>query len=77
MFMDNQSAMRVVKNPEHHGRMKHLDICYYWIRDEVHKGTIEPNYLQTNEMPADLLTKPLAKPQVLKFREMMGMREEL
>ena len=24
--MDNQSAIAVAKNPEHHGRMKHLDL---------------------------------------------------
>ena len=29
LFMDNQSAMSVAKNPEHHGHMKHLDLCYY------------------------------------------------
>ena len=26
LYMDNQSAMSVAKNPEHHGRMKHLDL---------------------------------------------------
>ena len=31
LFMDNQSAMSVAKNPEHHGHMKHLDLCYYWL----------------------------------------------
>lgn len=35
LIMDNQSAMAVVKNPEHHGRMKHVDIRYHWIRQEV------------------------------------------
>ncbi|KAL1711782.1 hypothetical protein EV715DRAFT_268339, partial [Schizophyllum commune] len=24
----------VAKNPEHHGRMKHLDLRFYWLRDE-------------------------------------------
>jgi hypothetical protein len=28
MLMDNQSAMQVAKNPEHHGRMKHLDLRF-------------------------------------------------
>ena len=26
LFIDNQSAIAVAKNPEHHGRMKHLDL---------------------------------------------------
>src|SRR5579859_93922 len=33
--IDNQSAISVSKNPEHHGRMKHLDLRYFWLRDQV------------------------------------------
>ena len=29
LAMDNQSAISVAKNPEHHGRMKHLDLRFY------------------------------------------------
>jgi hypothetical protein len=73
LCMDNQSAISVAKNPEHHGRMKHLDLCFYWLRDQVVMGRIEPVYLNTEDMPADLLTKALAKPQVLKLRREMGL----
>ena len=31
LFLDNQSAISMAKNPEHHGRMKQLDLCYYWL----------------------------------------------
>jgi len=72
LWMDNQLSMSVAKNPEHHGRMKHLDLQYYWLRDEVGRGTIEPMYLQMDNMPADLLTKSLPKPKVEKLREIMG-----
>ena len=29
LYLDNQSAIRVSKNPEHHGRMKYLDLRFY------------------------------------------------
>jgi len=29
LFIDNQSAIAVAKDPEHHGRMKHLDLRTY------------------------------------------------
>ena len=29
LHMDNQSAIQVVKHPEHHRRMKHLDLRWY------------------------------------------------
>ena len=59
LFVDNRSALSVAKNPEHHGRMKHLDLRYYWLRDEVDKGVINVIHLRTDEMPADILTKAL------------------
>ena len=73
LYIDNQSSISVAKNPEHHGRMKHLDLCFYWLRDQVAMRRIEPNYLPTEEMPADLLTKALPKPQVEKLRRAMGL----
>ena len=73
MYMDNQSAMTVAKNPEHHGRMKHLDLKYYWLRDEVASGSIKVVYIPTADMAADILTKPLAKPQMEKCRKLMGL----
>jgi len=67
LWMDNQSSMSVAKKPEYHVQMKHLDLRYYWLRDEVGRETIEPMYLQTDGMPADLLTKSLPKPKVEKL----------
>ena len=73
LYIDNQSAISVAKNPEHHGRMKHLDLAFYWLRDQVDMKKIVPVYLKTDDMPADLLTKALPKPQVLKLRREMGL----
>ena len=73
LHMDNQSAISVSKNPEHHGRMKHLDLRFYWLRDQVEAGLIAPEFIGTNDMPADCLTKALSKEGVEKCRVMMGL----
>jgi hypothetical protein len=72
---DNQSAISVSKNPEHHGRMKHLDLRYYWLRDTVENGFINLKFIPTAEMPADLLTKPLPRVKVESCRKMMGLEK--
>src|SRR3954452_4811024 len=43
----NQSAISVANNPEHHGRMKQLDIRFYWLRDKVEAGVLSPNFVPT------------------------------
>ncbi|KAG2758538.1 hypothetical protein Pcac1_g29332 [Phytophthora cactorum] len=35
---DNQSCIKMTKNPVNHGRAKHIDIKYHHIRDEVKRG---------------------------------------
>ena len=71
--IDNQSALTVAKNPEHHGRMKHLDMRYFWLRRAVSKGILTPVYVATEEQAADVLTKAL-RPQLLhKCCSLMGL----
>jgi len=53
--MVNQSAIRVAKNPEHQGRMRHLNLIYYGFREEE-AGEISPHFVPTVDMPADILT---------------------
>jgi hypothetical protein len=40
LLVDNQSAVQVARNPEHHGRMKHLDLRFFWLRDMVNSGVV-------------------------------------
>ena len=75
MFVDNQSAISVAKNPEHHGRMKHLDLRFYWLRDEVEKQNIHVVHLPTDQMPADILTKALGRVKVLDMIDMLGLKK--
>jgi hypothetical protein len=47
---DNQSCIKMTKNPVNHGRAKHIDIKFHHIRDEVKSGEVEvegvlPNFV--------------------------------
>ena len=66
LFIDNKSRIDVSKNPEHHGRMKHLDLRLYWLRDAVQESLISPVYVPTRQNIADLFTKAV-QPQVIQF----------
>jgi hypothetical protein len=64
LLLDNQSAIQVGKNPEHHGHMKHLNLQFFWLRNVVATGQIALCYIPTADMAADLLTKGLARIKV-------------
>ena len=54
-----------MKNPNYHGRVKHID----FIRDQV-KNTVNVVYCSTYDMIADLLTKGLHKGQFGNLRKL-------
>lgn len=74
LFIDNQSAIKLIKNPEFHKRTKHIDIKYHFIREQFEKHVFEPCYVHTNDQVADILTKPLAKASFARLRIMMGVK---
>ena len=73
LHMDNQSAISVAKNPEHHGRMKHLDLRFFWLRDQVKAKLLVPKFVGTESMPAEIMTKPLDVARVERCRRSMGL----
>ena len=72
IFEDNQSAIAMTKNPQFHGRSKHIAIKYHFIRDKVIDG-IKVQYCPTTEMIADMLTKGLPTNTFTKLRKMIGL----
>ena len=73
LHIDNYSAISAAKNPEHFGRLKHLDLRFYWLRDICKAGSINPVYCPTAVMPADILTKPLQRIKVATQRGLLGL----
>jgi len=71
--MDNQSAIAVSKNPEHHGKMKHLSLRLFWLRDAVQDGLIAPTFVPTQDMAADVFTKSLDRFKLEKCIRMLGL----
>jgi hypothetical protein len=70
---DNQSAAKLVQNPVFHGRTKHIDIRHHYVREIFQKGIIGIHYMPTNQMPANLLTKSLSKPNHSAHMETIGL----
>ena len=73
IYTDNQGAIALAHNPEHHARTKHVDIQYHFVRNCVEDGTTRLEYCPTEDMVADGLTKALGPERLRKLARMMGM----
>uniref|UniRef100_A0AAV1V9F8 Polyprotein n=1 Tax=Peronospora matthiolae TaxID=2874970 RepID=A0AAV1V9F8_9STRA len=71
---DNQSCIKMTKNPVNHGRAKHIDIKYHHIRDEVKRGEVQLEYCETSVMMADIMTKGLSGPRHKDLTTALGIR---
>uniref|UniRef100_A0AAV1TKX7 Reverse transcriptase Ty1/copia-type domain-containing protein n=1 Tax=Peronospora matthiolae TaxID=2874970 RepID=A0AAV1TKX7_9STRA len=71
---DNQSCIKMTKNPVNHGRAKNIDIEYHHIRDEVKRGEVKLKYCETAVMLADIMTKGLHGPRHKETTPTLGIR---
>ena len=55
-------------------RTKHIDVRYHFIREAVEDEKVSVVYIPTDENPADIFTKPLAKAKFRRFMELLGLR---
>jgi hypothetical protein len=74
MHGDNQGALALVQNPEFHARTKHIDVSAHYVRELAEDQKISLQYIHTDEMLADMLTKPLKRVKHTKNIEQIGLR---
>lgn len=73
LYCDNQGAIHLSKDSTFHGRTKHIDIHFHFIRQTVSHGHITLEYCPTADMIADAFMKPLARVKFETFRSLLGL----
>jgi hypothetical protein len=58
-----------------HGRCKHIDVRFHFLRDLTKDDTIELAYWKSQEQIADIMTKPLKLDVFCNLRRELGMIE--
>lgn len=68
IYQDNKSTIAMIENGKSTSdRTRHINVRYYFIKDRIDSGEIKLEYIPTEEMAADTLTKPLVG---TKFKEL-------
>lgn len=57
IYNDNQGTGWLYKNSVFHNHTKHVDIRHHFVRETIERGDIEVEYLPTEEMLINVLTK--------------------
>jgi hypothetical protein len=72
VYQDNMSTMSLIKNgASTSDRTRHVAIRYFWVKDRISTKEIEVIYCPTEDMIADILTKPLVGEQFIKLRNLL------
>ena len=70
VYQDNKSTIIMAETGRggKTGNSKHIDVRYFFVKQHIDCKDIKLKYLQTNDMTADLFTKPLVGNLFYKFR---------
>lgn len=69
---DNMGAIHLTSKSVFHGRTKHIELQYHWIREVVESGDLKLQHCPTENMIADVLTKCLGKAHFRRLRSELG-----
>lgn len=61
LFLDNQGAIHLIKNPVFHKRTKHIDVRYHHLKSQYEDKIFSLEYVTSKQQQADILTKPLPR----------------
>ncbi|KAL9235087.1 hypothetical protein vseg_009883 [Gypsophila vaccaria] len=75
IMCDNNSTIQLSKNPVLHGKSKHIDVKFHFLRDLVNDEVVRLSYCTSEDQIADIMTKPLKLEQFEKLRGMLGVTD--
>lgn len=72
LYEDNQPAIALSQTRSARDKLKHLATKYQYIRELVNNNTMVLKYIPSENMLADIFTKPLPKNKILDLRSKIG-----
>ncbi|GKB95831.1 hypothetical protein Tco_0981968 [Tanacetum coccineum] len=61
LYYDNNSSIALHCNNIEYSRLKHIDVLYYFIKEQVKNGVVELYFVRTEYQFADIFSKALPR----------------
>nr|KYP41412.1 Copia protein [Cajanus cajan] len=74
LMVDNKSTINLAKNPVAHGRSKHIETRFHFLRDQISKRKLKLEFCRSESQIADILTKPLKEERFEELRNKLGVK---
>jgi hypothetical protein len=71
---DNNSPIKLPKNPVMHRRTKHIDIQFHYLRDLVNEDKVQLHFCPSTEQIADIMTKSVKLEVFERMTKLLGMK---
>ncbi|CAK9813843.1 Retrovirus-related Pol polyprotein from transposon TNT 1-94 [Anthophora plagiata] len=76
IFCDNNGARKIAENPVYHGRTKHIDVRHHYVREVLSRGILRVEYVSTDAMASDFLTKGVPATKLRRCLELLGLSSD-
>ena len=67
----------LARNAGYQARTKHVNICHHFIRENVERGILKVDYVDTKNQLADMLTKGLGTKTFKFLRDASGIKSKV
>jgi len=67
VYTDNIASKTIIESGELNNKLKHIEIKYYFNKDNIQNNKITLEYINTEKMLADYLTKDINGPKMKIF----------
>lgn len=75
LYVDNRSAIELIKNHVLHGKSKHIDVHFHFIRECIERGELVVKHVVSQDQRADILTKALGRVKFEAMRKLVGVED--
>jgi hypothetical protein len=75
VWAHNMGAKYLAFNPVFHGRMKHVEVDYHFIREHAARGLLEVDYFPPGDQIADGFIKALTVRKLENFKYNINLRK--